>query len=129
MREHKGPVIQGAEDRHYAYQCERSYPGGYIEAFPSGRSDPEETKTYSRYEFIMKKVTDSSIEIELKKHRKDIVAQRIVKGAAVTEEVFFTTLSFGEFVNRLFGPGCQIHEETEAFPESVVEAMRTAYLK
>lgn len=125
---HKGDLIPKVEDRNFAYHDELSYPGAYIQSFPSDRgTDPAERKKYSEYEFTIRKATDHSVIVSLKKHRLDIVEQRKRNGKAVLVEEYQTTLSFGELMNRIFSPGCEVYLDEEAFPAEVVEFMKTVY--
>ncbi len=127
MKEHKGQVIPIPENRQFAYQSENSYPGCYIKAWLSHRDTSDEAKTYNEYEFIITKMTDTAMSVTLRKHRRDTVAQRIENGAAVRYEEYHTILDFAELVNRIFGPGCAVYEESEVFPDSVREVMKQAY--
>lgn len=119
-------------NRHYAYQDETCYPGAYFESHPPERGDKGEFDKYIGYELTIIKHTDKAFGITLKKRRKDIVEQRIANGFAVTADEYVLTLSFAEFVNRLFGPGDYDHyEEKEAYSESIraemLDLMRRAY--
>jgi hypothetical protein len=125
--DHKGQVIPVPEERDYAYQSERSLPGGSIISYPSERDHSDEAKKYSRYELFFHKHTDTAVHFILRKHRRDIVEQRKRNGKAVLYDEYYLTLDFAEFVNRVFGPGCSISTEEEHFPPAVIEAMRQAY--
>lgn len=127
MQEHHGNVISGASGRQYSYQDERCHPGCYFKTYPSKQGSNQEGKRYQAYELFITKHTDSSVTLVMRKHRKDIVEQRIQSGAAVLYEEYVTILSFAELANRLFNPGCEVYFEEERFPESIKEAMKQAY--
>lgn len=127
MSSHKGQVIPVKERRQYAYQSEFAYPGACIKSHPSHRDHSEEAKKYSDYELTIHKATDTALTISLKKTRRDIVEQRMARGAAVIEEEYQTTIDFAELVNRIFSPGCEIYLEEEHFPDAIKEAMKNAY--
>lgn len=128
--DHEGDIIPKADDRQFAYHNESAYPGAYIKSYPSERSnDLAERKKYSEYEFTITKHTDNSMVLSLKKHRRDIVEQRRENGKATLCENYQTILSFGELMNRIFGKGCDVYLDEEAFPAAIVEAMKNAYPK
>jgi hypothetical protein len=129
MERHKGQVIPVEEERSFAYQSETAYPGASIKSAPSRRDQGEEGKKYTNYELCIHKQTDTAMSIELRKRRSgsDIVRQRKQHGKAIVEDVFVVTLDFAELCNRIFGPGCTLICQDEAFPESVRQAMREAY--
>lgn len=126
--DHEGDIIPQVDKRQYAYHDENAYPGAYIRSYPSERSvDRDERKKYSEYEFTITKHTDNSMIVNLKKHRRDIVEQRRENGKAVLCENYQRIISFGELMNRIFGEGCAVYLDDEAFPVEVVELMKTLY--
>lgn len=127
---HKGDIIPKVDDRRFAYHDENAYPGAYIKSYPSDRgTDIAERKKYEAYEFTITKHTDNSMAVKLRKHRRDIVDQRRANGKAVVYEDYITILSFGELMNRIFGPGCEVYPEDEHFPDEVAEFMKQLYDK
>jgi len=110
MRSYEGQIFPDADKRKFAYEDEQSYPGCYIHAFPQKRKHD----LYDSFDFTIQKHTDSSLSIGLRAHRRDIIARRRAKGKAILYDEYFLTLSFGEFINRIFGPGCEVYEEEES---------------
>lgn len=135
MKDHKGSLFAGADKRKCAYQDEHCTPGCYIEAYPrrrdnvDGRNVPFNDPKYFKFEFILHKHTDNSMTIELRAHLNgsETIRQRKEQGYATKYEIYQTTLSFGELMNRIFAPGCQVFSEDEGFPEEVKEVMKKAY--
>jgi len=129
IHDHTGPIIptEKRDEYGFAYLSETSYPGGLIDSSPVERGDEDEKKKYSSYEFSYHKHTDNAIMLKLRKFRKDIVQMRRKNGAGVIYEDYIIILSFGELMNRIFGPGCEVYLEEEAFPQAVKDLMRTVY--
>lgn len=133
--DHEGPLFPNADRRKFAYQSESSTPGCYIEAYPRRRDVVEDRNVpfndpkYQRFEFILHKHTDSSMIVELRAHLngQETVKQRTERGYATRYDIYQTVISFGELMNRIFAPGCQVFYEDEAFPDSVKEVMKVAY--
>lgn len=130
---HTGELFPGASERQFAYQAEQ---GGQtsicFECHPPYRNGGKENWSlahplYDRYALEIARHTSGSITLKLIGFRNDVVDQRRIKGAAVLRDVVLTTMSFGELVNKIFCDGAQVFEDTEAFPDSIKQAMRGAY--
>jgi hypothetical protein len=63
----------------------------------------------------------------VKPTNEQFIEQRIKDGAGVIQTKYWTSMSFGELVNRIFGPGCQVFVDREALPDKVKEVMKTCY--
>lgn len=124
---HRGQVIPVPEKRSYAYQSEISYPMASILSHPSFRDQSDEARMYDEYMLTIHKHTDTSFVVTLHKRRKDIVQQRKINGAAVTEDIYQRIMDFAELCNLIFSPGCDHFTEEERFPEAIREAMKKVY--
>ena len=128
---HSGQLFPEAEKREFAYQNEHVHVECRISASPPQRRDGKlnwqmEESQYYRYELVIERHA-SMVAFMLIGHRKDTVAQRKSVGKAVMQDKLIKSLSFGELANLIFGAGCQVFHETEAFPDSVRAAMQAAY--
>lgn len=135
MDAHSGNVMPDTAGREFAYEDEVvSRPMAVITAYHNSRrgrkdlngKEREEQERYSEYEFSIRQHTGNYLEITLRKQRRDIVEQRRTGGKVVTHDVYTRGISFAELVNLLFAE-CQHFEDTEAYPDSIHEAMKTAY--
>lgn len=135
MNEHSGLVMPETKDRDFAYEDEMvSRPAMVINAYHNSRrgvkqlSSEEQTERerYSSYSFSVHQHTGNSLTITLRKERRDIVEQRKTGGKVVTHDIYQRGVSFAELVNLLF-TDCQHFEDTEAYPDSIHEAMKSAY--
>lgn len=132
---HTGPVLPTTDHREFAYEDEIvSRPAAVIQAYPQRRrgrkslseQEQSERDKYAGYEFSIRQHTNNALEITLRKERADIVAQRKTGGQVVTHDVYHRILSFAELTNLLFSRS-QHYEDCEAYPDSIHQAMKTAY--
>lgn len=121
--------------KNFAYQCENVETVCVITGRPPFRVGSEpyvnaEKDIVSGYELRIEKHTSNALNVTLIKRRSDTIDTRRKNGAAILEEKYFFTTDFAELVNQIFrGIKCDHVQETEAFPESVRQTMRTAYDK
>ena len=135
MTNHSGEVLPSTADREFAYEDEMvSRPVAVIMAHQSwrrGRKEPNaeekaEHELYSEYEFSIRQFTGNALTLTLIKKRRDIVEQRKTGGKVVTHDIYQRGISFAELMNILFN-NCQHFEDCEAYPDSIHQAMRSAY--
>lgn len=132
---HSGKVLPDTRGREFAYEDEMvTRPVAVITAWPNSRrgvkeltaEEQRERERYSGYEFSIRQHTGTALEITLRKERKDIVQQRKTGGKVVTHDIYTRGVSFAELCNLLF-EHCQHFEDAEAYPESIHQAMKSAY--
>lgn len=135
MDRHIGLVLPPTEDRKFAYEDEHvCRPKAVIMATPNGSrgvkelsaEEQAERDRYYSYEFSIEQHTGTALTLTLRKRRRDVVAQRTTGGKVVTRDCYMRGISFAELMNLLFSE-CEHYEDTEAYPESIHQAMRTAY--
>lgn len=132
---HSGPLFPGADKRKFAYQDERVHGGAYLEAYPphrdntDGHNVPFNDPRYTRFEFVIHNHTGNSLTVEVRAYLNgtETIKQRKQRGYATEYEIYQTIISFGELMNRIFSPGCQVFYEDEAWPDVVKDVMKGAY--
>lgn len=130
MAKHQGPIFKATEKRVCAYQHEFVMGGGRLAGRESDRPMPEirvACTNRKHLELVFVCETQRHVGVRLRISRTDIVEQRRKWGWAIESEDYVAVMSLGELCNRIFGPGCDVYENEEHFPESVKAAMQQAY--
>lgn len=128
MNEHKGPVIEVVGED-YAYQACPVTGGFRLRARPPQRGPVGEAQRFLEYHLEIDRHTGTAVSVTLRKIRSanEVVAQRNRGERATEAEVYTTTMTFQQLVNRLLGPGCQVFEDKESLPPAAIEAMKGCY--